>query len=473
MKKFLKNFSFMGAFMLVLSVILGVGGFTGVAFANGVATAVDGSGTIGDGGTGNPDNLKGIVVKHGYQGALETTDIRALRPEMIDDPVDQNLVKIRPSVNQLDTILRYAGAMKTNNFEYEWHSIGTRGLEDEIVEFNWTASATITGCSGSVKVTDFEKFDETDTFIIPSIFGNDGNPLVGYIYKKDFDANKFNFTIGEDQLVKGDTLTLASTPTAKTKIYCLGRAASELDVKTPAMSFIPTPTKGYCQIFMCQVAQSTFKKMQDEKIKFDMSEVEEQALYEYRRRLEGSFLFGHKSKYYNPTKREWVYATAGITTQISKKVYLDTEAADTNKELISVLKEIFTGNSGAGERVMLAGSEFVEKLSNINSVQKQVEAKNTEVIWGIKWNRIESNFGTLLLSHHDLLDEYGWSDKAIVIDPQYIKKWQLQNFEKKEYNGKDLAIMNGEFIVCSEVCGVAVYNPDAHCILNLGKRPEA
>ena len=41
MKKFLKNFSFMGMFMLVLSVILGVGGFTGVAFANGVATGIE------------------------------------------------------------------------------------------------------------------------------------------------------------------------------------------------------------------------------------------------------------------------------------------------------------------------------------------------------------------------------------------------------------------------------------------------
>ena len=40
MKNFLKNFSFMGMFMLVLSIILGVGGFTGVAFADGVATKI-------------------------------------------------------------------------------------------------------------------------------------------------------------------------------------------------------------------------------------------------------------------------------------------------------------------------------------------------------------------------------------------------------------------------------------------------
>jgi hypothetical protein len=84
---------------------------------------------------------------------------------------------------------------------------------------------------------------------------------------------------------------------------------------------------------------------------------------------------------------------------------------------------------------------------------------------GIKWNRIESNFGTLLLSHHSILDEYGWTNKAIVIDPQFIKKWQIANFERKQYDGKELAIMNGKFTVFSEVCGVAVYNPDAHAIV--------
>jgi hypothetical protein len=48
-----------------------------------------------------------------------------------------------------------------------------------------------------------------------------------------------------------------------------------------------------------------------------------------------------------------------------------------------------------------------------------------------------------------------------------LKKWQISHFEKKEYDGKELAIMNGNFIVFREVCGVAVYNPDAHCILEL------
>jgi hypothetical protein len=465
MKKFLKNFSFMGAFMLVLSVILGVGGFTGVAFANGVATGIE---------TGGKDDAakadaKGASVEHGLHGALETTDLRSLRPEMIDDPVDQNLVKIRPSVSPLDTILRYAGSKPTNNFEYEWYSIGTRAVDDKTSgTATITSSADVQSVQGVITVAgNINKFDVTDTILFPTINGGDGEMLVGYVVEKDVKNRQLTFTISEEQMTAGgDGKTIPAIP-AETVIYSLGRAAGELDVKTPAISYIPKPSRGYCQIFMAQIAQSTYEKMMDKKVKFDVNEIEEQALYEYRVRMEGSFLFGKKGKVYNPNTNSYVYMTDGITRQIKKRVEINPAGGDA--ELIRVMKEIFTGNSGAKERVLLAGADFVEKMSTFSTVQKQLEAGNTEVVWGITWKKIESNFGSLLLVHHELLDQYGWSDKAIVLDPQYLKKWQISNFERKEYDGKELAIMNGNFTVFREVCGVAVYNPDAHRILEFHK----
>ena len=463
MKKFLKNFSFMGAFMLVLSVILGVGGFTGVAFANGVATGIE---------TGGKDDAakadaKGASVEHGFHGALETTDLRSLRPEMIDDPVDQNLVKIRPSVSPLDTILRYAGSKPTNNFEYEWYSIGTRAVDDKTSgAATITSSADVQSVQGVITVAgNINKFDVTDTILFPTINGGDGEMLVGYVVEKDVKNRQLTFTISEEQMTAGGDGKTIPAIASETVIYSLGRAAGELDVKTPAISYIPKPSRGYCQIFMAQIAQSTYEKMMDKKVKFDVNEIEEQALYEYRVRMEGSFLFGKKGKVYNPNTNSYVYMTDGITRQIKKRETIDTTKGDA--ELIRVMKEIFTKNSGAKERVLLAGADFVEKMSTFSTVQKQLEAGNTEVVWGITWKKIESNFGSLLLVHHELLDQYGWADKAIVLDPQYLKKWQISNFERKEYDGKELAIMNGNFTVFREVCGVAVYNPDAHCILEL------
>lgn len=461
MKKFLKNFSFMGMMMLVLSVILGVGGFTGVAFANGVATG------ISSGAEGDTSDAHGLSVEHGKDGALETMDLRSMRPEMIDDPVDQSLVKIRPSVSPLDTILRYAGSNKTNNFEYEWYSLGTRDLDDTVKTVTTEAAAleevdAVIEINGSIA-----KYDETDTVLFPKVNGADGTPLVGYVILKDNKAKTITISATEDQLTKDGTgkYSFPAELKAGVAIYSLSRAAGETDVKTPAISYIPKPTRGYCQIFMAQIAQSTYEEIMDKKFKFGANEIEEQALYEYRIRMEGSFLFGKQGKVYDKTKQRYVYMTGGITNQISKQHTINVEKG--NEGLTEMMKYVFTGNSGAKERVLLAGSGFVEKMSNIPTVQKQLEAGNTEVVWGIKWNKIESNFGTLMLAHHELLNQYGWENKAIVIDPQYLKKWQVSNFERTEYNGKELAIMNGKFTVFSEVCGVAVYNPDAHCILDI------
>jgi hypothetical protein len=363
--------------------------------------------------------------------------------------------------------LRYAGSKPTNNFEYEWYSIGTRSVDDKTSgAANITSSADVQQVQGVITVVgNVNKFDVTDTILFPTINGGDGEMLVGYVIEKDVKNKQLTFTIAEEQMVAGgDGKTIPAIAT-NTVIYSLGRAAGELDVKTPAISYIPKPSRGYCQIFMAQIAQSTYEKMMDKKFKFDISEIEEQALYEYRVRMEGSFLFGNGGKIYDPVKKSYIYLTNGIVHQIKNNYTINTAASDPNAELVALEKKLFTGNSGANQRVLLAGSGFVEKLSSFPTVQKQLEAGNTEIVMGIKWNRIESNFGTLLLSHHSILDEYGWTNKAIVIDPQFIKKWQIANFERKQYDGKELAIMNGKFTVFSEVCGVAVYNPDAHAIV--------
>lgn len=454
MKKFLKNFNILGILMLGLCTLLGVGDVSGCIMADGVATKVDG----GDGGT---------AIVHGLKGALETSDLRKYTPDMIEDPVDQNLVKIRPYDTPLDTIMRYAGSMKTNSFEFGWYSIGTRELSDKVDSFTVTAHAEPTSVRGTLKVKgNIDLFDETDTIYVPTVAGADGTPLMLYVYQKDMQNNALLVTVSEDQMTKSTTYTIPDIA-ADTEIFALGRAAAEKDVVTPAMSFLPKKSIGYCQIFKCQIAQTAYEKLIDKEVKFDISEVEEQALYEFRRRMEGSFLFGHGKKIYDPLKKTYVYTTSGIVNQIKKSASVNSAATDGNAEMVELTKKIFTGNSGAKERFAIAGSEAVAKISKLQGVEKRQDAVKTEVIWGITWNKIVTNFGTINLIHHALLDEYGYTDKMIVIDPQFLKKWQLTNFERQQVDAKALTIMNGDITIFTEASGVAVYNPDAHCIVTV------
>ena len=126
MKKFFSNFNLLGFLMLCLCVVLGVGDMSGaIMSADGAAAYEEHA------GAGNTNETQ-TVVPHGDMGGLETLDIRALRADMIDDPVDQNLVKIRPGLNRMDTILRYFKPMPTNNFEFDFYSIATKSLDNEL-----------------------------------------------------------------------------------------------------------------------------------------------------------------------------------------------------------------------------------------------------------------------------------------------------------------------------------------------------
>jgi len=485
MKKFFQNFSLMGFLMLMMCAILGVGDLSGaVVCANGAAAPVDTSAGVGEGGT---------AIEHKANGseALETLDVRKYASEMPKDPVDQKLVLIRPYDTPFDTILRYAGSMTTNHFEFGWYSLGTRPVKDKVgtpkqgsTALNTTAGSTAEDFRGTLLVNNVNLFAETQT-VVPSInnngvrvpiLGADGEELQLYIYEKDSANKLIKFTVSEEQL---DSTTLDLPAAAKSAIvadvdlYLLGRAASELDVTSPAVSFLPKKSKGYCQIFKTQIAQSAYEKIMDKEIKFDLSEVEEQALFEHRRFMEGTLLFGKGgNKTWDPIKEHYIYTTAGAFNTVLKHqegTAYQLNSANGNAALVDMSKNIFTGNSGAKTRYVMGGSEAIAKISKmsttgVNGVIRQQEAVQTEVVYGVTWSKIVTNFGQLNLVHHELFDEYGYSDYLFVIEPQFLKKWQLTNFERQEVNAKELTIMNGTMVIFTEACGVAVYNPDVHSI---------
>lgn len=475
MKKFLKNFNLLGFIMLGLCVVLGVGDMSGaVMSADGAAAAAEVAGA--------QTTETQTVIPHGANGGLETLDIRALRPDMIEDPVDQNLVKIRPGLNRMDTILRYFKPIPTNNFEYDFYSIATKTLQNEVkVNAVITSDTDVREVYGEIQLKGgIADVGEGDCFYVPSIVsptvsGGDGKALMLYVYEKDTRNNKLYFTLAEEQMTKvtsgGTTTYSIPAIAANTPVYMLSRAADELAVKTDAASVLPKPTHGFCQYHIAQIAQSTFEKMMDKKFKWDLTEVEEQVLYEYRRKLEGAILFNKGAKIWNRKLNKYVYTMNGITRQIEKSITLDlTTLSDTQKcngELIKLEKYVFCGNSGSDTRILLGGSDFIEAISKIKAVEKQQEADATEVVFGMTWNKIVSNFGTLLLAHAEIFDEYGWSAKGLVVDPMFLRKWQIQSFQAKGYDGEELMIMKGEMKVFSEVFGVSVYNPDVHCVINL------
>ena len=474
MKKFFENFSVMGFLMFMLCMALGVGDVSGAICADAINPNLspEGSGVTAKSEANNVQTTNNVSASNpNTTGGLTSVEIRAnaATPDLIQDPIDQKLVQIRPYANPIDTLLRYAGADQINNLEYGWYSIGTRFVWDEsqsAMTYDSTKSTSKKNVKGKITVSDLSLFDKTDTVsTVGTTSGGTEVDLQLYIYKKD--ADYIYFTIPEDQMEKSGDYYGIPAIAANTKLYIMGRAAAEKDVTSPELSVLPEKKTGYCQIFMMQIEENTYAKMADKEIKFDLSEVEENVMFEYRRRMEGTWLKGIQGKVWDPEKNTYVYSTAGLLSQITKTHDLYAGAEHGNDEIVELAKKVFKGNNGSKKRFAICGSDAMALISKLRGVERRQDAVQTEVVFGITWSKMVTNFGQIDMVLHEQLDEYGLSDKMIIIDPEFLRMKRVQAFDRHEVDGKEHLITNGTLVVFSEAAGLAVYNPDVHCIVTV------
>lgn len=468
MKKFFKDFSLMGFLMFMMCMVLGVGDVSGAICADAAPLTPAGNGNAVHSEVNNVQTTNEVSASNPNKtGGVTSTEIREIAPDLIEDPIDQKLVQIRPYANPIDTLLRYAGAEQINNLEFGWYSIGYREVWDKAAaNASINSNANPKNVYGTVKVEDPSKFDVTDTLSVEGVAGADGKDLQLYVYKKDT-TNGLYFTVSAEQMTKSGSTYSIPAIASGTKLFILGRSAAEKDVTSPELSVLPEKKIGYAQIFMMQIEENTYAKMADKELKFDLTEVEENVMFEYRRRMEGTWLRGHQGKVWDPEKNTYVYNTAGLLDQITKKHTLYAGAIDGNAEIVDLAKAVFKGNNGSKTRYAICGSDAMARISKLQGIQRRQDAVQTEVVFGITWSKMVTNFGQINMVLHEQLDEYGLSDKMIIIDPEFLKMKRVQAFDRNEVNGKEHLITNGTIVVFSEAAGLAVYNPDVHCIVTV------
>jgi len=427
-----------------------------------------------DGGAMGLSTAEGAVVTPGGEAGVIVTGapllsdvIRKESPDLILDTVDQRITKMRPSATPLDQILRHATSRTAKTMQFGYYSVDIRG-----VKATTTAAivAVTTSDTAELPVDNVRLFAVSDTLYIPSKAGFDDagvatptKQLVLYVCA----VGAASLTV---QAVNGQLLTNGSegmyvpSIASGTALYRLGRAAAEGDVRTSPFSALPTKQKNFCQIFKCEVAESTIAAMSDKEVQWTPNDIEEQAMYEWRMGMEASFLFGAKRRFFDPIKKAYVYTTGGVVNSIAK--HIEYKAVMDNPALIDITKQVFTGNSGSRRRILFAGSGLVANFSSIGTVEKQLEAGNTVVVWGIEWKEIKTNFGTLLLLQHDLLDMYGWEDKGIILDPACLDKWTFSGVERLVVDTKKSGTFDGNVAVITEIAGAALKYPSVHAVLS-------
>lgn len=425
---------------------------------------VDG-GTVAAAGTVFPAEGGAVAIDEKTSVTRTHTD----SPDLLLDTIDKEVTKIRPHEVVLDTISRHAAKSEsTNNQVVKYYSI-------DVIELS-TTTATAIGAGQTPTLHFQEDLNTADN----KIFARDQTVLVHGIagYKEDGttvdpDNELMLYVVGRSSggvpnvvavngPVVGGTMVVPPIP-AGTPVTRAGRAGSESQIQTDAYSGIPTPSTQYMQKFMAQIEQTTFFKMSDKEADWTFNDQEEEAIFDMKRTMNLSFWYGKKRMIVvqnaRSNKPEEVYFTGGVWNMAGKEYSFSGLPVDENN-IVGLMKAAFVGNASSKKKVFIVGSDLLEKFEQVD-YRKVVYVGTRQQAYGLEFSSIISKFGTLLVIHDQTLNDLGWSDRGLVLDADFLKKWSMGwRVNNIDFRGSGQSDSDGRTLI--EPCGLTLKNPEAH-----------
>ncbi len=388
---------------------------------------------------------------------LTTTLTAEVSPTLLRNEIDDRIVKIRPMSTPLDQISRYGGARLCGSMKVDYYSVDTKPSTAVITDPIKVGDTRKPGyCVATIQTDNNQIFQPTTTIMVPSEQASEGGTLVLYVVstgKESIDVIAVNNRSGQSYLV----------PDLQpgTVLVRMGRAAAELDVMTSQYEHVPVKSTNYCQIFKAQVEQSTLMKIANKEVGWTFSDQEEAAIIDMRMGMERNFLFGYKSRFTDPEKGDEVLLTGGVWNQTDNMLRYRTDESIDEEWLVKLCRQAFSHNAGSSKKVLLAGSDLIEKLHLTGA--KRVLVNDTVVTkWGLDFTEIHSKFGTLYVLLAEVFDQCGMSGCGMVIDPEYITKYCHVPFRTERLNLRQSGVRNVDAIVITEASCLVLRYPQSH-----------
>ncbi|MBR5198194.1 MAG: hypothetical protein IKW20_00015 [Bacteroidales bacterium] len=333
----------------------------------------------------------------------------------LDDDLNPTIVKIRPQDTPIDTITRMIGnTEKSEAWEAGGWEIGTREVTDTV--------SAVSATEITVGVGDMWLVG--DTFILVNANGpvldSNQKPISCLVTAKS--GNKLNVQrVG----ATANTTIPSGVSTSGLEALRLSRAVSELTASVTGYALQPTDRKYFNQTHMCQVEESVIHDIHKKKVAMDFSTYKEQTLWDFKRGMEFANLFqvGGLSK---NEQGELVHLATGIWWQMNEESTIDFTKPMTDDDWNALGKDIFEGNNGSDRRFLLAGPELMLHISRVPAYAKQLEAKNTELVLGVRVYKIETPFGELLVKPMGTLFDGYFAKCGMVLDVNYLKKFVME-----------------------------------------------
>lgn len=353
------------------------------------------------------------------EGTVEVGDPNASGKEYLDEVLKKEIVKVRPSDTPLDTLTRQLNNSETaHGVEVGGWEVGSRDIADKVT------SASTSAAQASIAVDNIDMWLPGDLVQVPTMVGADGKPLTLYITAKGNDGASISV-----RAINGASGNVPELK-AEVELVRLGTAASETQAQASVFAMNPSKRKNYCQIHMTQVEESVIHGLHEKKAEMDFGTYKEQTLWDFKRAMELTNLFGVKGTTFD-AKGDLVYTSDGLWNQLDGE-YQYTSGGVNDAEWVSLTRKIFEGNNGADRRILLAGPALLEAIAGASSYTKQLEAKNVEIVHGVRVHRIETNFGELLIKNMGTLFSGARASYGMVLDMGYIIKKVFEPLHTEE-----------------------------------------
>lgn len=398
--------------------------------------------------------------------------------------IDDRITKIRPMSTPIDQISRHSEARKIDSMVVKYPSVGTRPISTTTSKL--MAAQQPTDASVKLEVSDGSMFTLDDTIRVVGVkgqFDEKGNAyqtgtapdLVLHVCGRDPSTNMpVVYAVNGAKNAKGQPI-LVPQIAQNTRLVRMGKACAELDAQTGRFNNVPTFEEQYCQNFMIQIEQSTIDKMSAKNVKWDFSDLEEDGIYDMRLAQENTYLFGVKNKIIHPTKDgSATWFTGGIWYQAGKDIEVGTYVAATRRtditdeQLVDISKDLFVGTGvGNKRKVLLCGSEMLAAFSKIKS--DKFRLKESVEVWDLQFKSWITDFGEIMVMHHELFDLNGMSDCGLALDPEFLVKSTFLSWQRNILDMKAAGIRNTDAAVIQEIACLYLRYPKAHARLKLKK----
>lgn len=446
-----------------------------------------------------PGGGKGVQGAQWHGDAQRVAEENMNNAEYYRKQVDTAICEMKLESCPIDQILRSGNrTRRSSSMIVKYYRVGQRPITTTLKN---AIQATTNGMGNEIVAVNNKCFDSMDTIIFPKINGYkaDGtedpdHPLMVYVVGRSTTGAPIVIAVNGKKNAE-NSFDLPNIPAGAVMLR-LGRAAGERDVATGSYYTMPEPSEQYCQRYIMQVEQSKIEQLLKTEVNWDFVKQERVAMDDMRNGIERSGLFGTK-KVVSWSDRGQIYFTGGIFYEAGKDLEIGHwqpkmerddkgnlvpvknsedkavyEYVISQKELVRFINAVIQdAGNGSRTKLLFVDNLIYQALANLKADNRLIVFKEEKDYqgWHLDFESFASMGTKILIYRHDAFNYMKMDGMGFCLDSRYLEKWMFEDWDRQDYNLKDLFIRNSDAVVMTEYSCWTLQFPNAHARVS---RPE-